>query len=58
MVTIISMVTSKYSHSRDFASQAQPFYKEHQLLRINTHNTQHINTSNNKKGDQCNTNDF
>ena len=58
MVTIISMVTSKYSYSQDFASQAQPFYKEHHLLRINTHNTQHLNTSNNKKGDQRKTNDF
>ena len=58
MVTIISMVTSEYSHSHDFASQAQPFYKEHHLLRINTYNTQHQNTSNNKKSDQHNTNDF
>ena len=48
----------KYSYSQNFASQAQPFHKEHHLLRINTHNTQHLNTSNNKKGDQHNTNKF
>ena len=58
MVTIISMVTSECSYSHDSAFQVQPFYKEHHPLRINTYDTQHLNTSNNKKGDQHSTNEF
>ena len=58
MVTIISIVTFKYSDAHDSAFQAQLFHYEHHPLKINIYNTQHINTSNTEKCNQHKTDEI